>query len=257
MKKTLKKLLALAAIVSVLSSGAALAAKEGPTPPDLDWPHEGIFGTYDRAALQRGFQVYREVCAACHGMDYLAYRNLAEIGYNEDEVKAIASDYYVTDGPNDEGEMFERPGIPADTFVNPYPNEAAARYVNNGALPPDLSLIVKARGNGADYLHAFLTGYSEPPEGETLLAGQYWNTYMPGHKIAMPPPLSDGMIVYSDGTEATAEQAAYDLTQFLAWASEPHADSRKAMGLKVLLYLLAFSVLMGLSKKKLWRNVKK
>ncbi|MGM0422574.1 MAG: cytochrome c1 [Pseudomonadota bacterium] len=254
---SLAKSLALAAILSVVSLTPAAAAEDAPTPPEMDWPHHGIFGTYDKSALQRGFQVYREVCAACHGMDQLAYRNLADIGYNEDEVKAIASDYYVEDGPNDEGEMFERQAGPADTFKNPYANESAARYANNGALPPDLSLIVKARGGGEDYIYGLLTGYTEAPEGETLLAGQYWNEYMAGHKISMPPPIYDGAIIYSDGTEATVEQASHDVTQFLAWASEPHMDTRKAMGFKVILYLLAFTILMWFAKKKLWRDIKK
>lgn len=232
------------------------AAGDAKTPPEQDWPHKGMFGTYDIESIQRGYQVYRENCAACHGMKYLSYRNLAEVGFSEDEIKAIAREYSYTDGPNDEGEYFDRAGKPSDTFKEPYANDAEARYVNSGALPPDMSLLVKARHHGEDYIYALLTGYTDLPLGEELEEGQYWNDYMPGNKIAMPPPLTDGLITYSNGEPATLEQAAYDVTQFLAWASEPTADRRKQMGFKVLLYLLAFCAVMYLAKKKMWRDVK-
>lgn len=253
MKKIFKFILT---IVFVLSFSTAHAAEDAVTPPDMDWPHEGIFGTYDKAALQRGYQIYRENCAACHSMRYLSYRNLQEIGFTENEVKALAADYMVTDGPNDEGEMFERTAKPADRFVSPYPNDNAGRYANNGALPPDLSLVVKAREHGEDYIYALLTGYKDAPAGETLGNGQYWNEYFLGHKIAMPPPLSDGLITYSDGTSASLEMAAADVTQFMAWAAEPSQDARKKMGLKVILYLMLLTGLLYLSKKKIWRDVK-
>ena len=241
----------------VLSFSAAYAAEDAITPPDMDWPHEGIFGTYDKAALQRGYQIYRENCAACHSMRYLSYRNLQEIGFTEAEVKAIANEYMVQDGPNDEGEMFERSGQPADRFVSPYPNDNAARYANNGALPPDLSLIAKARGNGTDYIYALLNGYEDAPADETLANGQYWNKYFLGHKIAMPPPISDGAIMYSDGTAASVEMASADVAQFLTWAAEPQQDARKKMGLKVILYLMLLTLIMYLAKRKIWRDIKK
>lgn len=254
LKKTFKTVLTLA---FVLSFSTANAAEDAVTPPNMDWPHEGIFGTYDKNALQRGYQIYRENCSACHAMKYLSYRNLAEIGFTEAEIKTIAAEYMVQDGPNDDGEMFERAGKPADGFSSPYPNEQAARYANNGALPPDLSLIVKARAAGEDYIYGLLTGYEDAPAGETLAEGQYWNKYMAGHKIAMPPPIADGQILYSNGDAASLEQAASDVTQFLAWASEPHQDARKKMGMKVLLYLLLLTGLLYLSKKKIWRDIKK
>ncbi len=240
----------------LIISGMALAAGDAKTAPEQDWPHKGPFGTYDIEALQRGYQVYRENCAACHGMKRVAYRNLAEIGFSEAEIKAIAAEYLYEDGPNDDGDMFERPGIPADYFKNPYPNDQAARAVNNGALPPDMSLIVKARAYGEDYIYALLTGYSEPPEGETLATGMYWNEYMAGNKIAMAAPLADGVITYSDGTVATLEMAAYDVSQFLTWASEPSADIRKKIGFKVIGYLTFLAILLYLAKRKLWRHIK-
>lgn len=241
--------------LAVFFVGPALAAGEYKKPPKLDWPHDAIFGTYDKAALQRGFQVYKQVCSACHGMKRLAYRNLRELGYSEDQVKTIAAEYMVTDGPNDEGEMFQRPARPSDAFFAPYANEQQARYVNNGAYPLDLSLIVAARKNGADYIAALLSGYSEPPEGEELMEGMYWNEYFKGHQIAMAPQLMDGMVEYADGTEATVEQMSYDIASFLTWASDPHHDERKRMGLRVVLFLIVFSVLMYLVKKKVWRDI--
>ena len=240
----------------VLSFSTAHAAEDAVMPPDMDWPHEGIFGTYDQNALQRGYQIYRENCSACHAMKYMSYRNLADIGFTEAEIKTIAAEYMVQDGPNDDGEMFERSGKPFDRFNSPYPNEQAARYANNGAMPPDLSLIVKAREHGEDYIYGLLTGYKDAPADETLADGQYWNEYMLGYKIAMPPPLADGQITYSNGDSASLEQAAADVTQYLAWAAEPNLNARKKMGMKVILFLLLLTGLLYASKKKIWRDQK-
>lgn len=233
----------------------ASGGHQGPKLPDHDWSFEGPFGTYDRAALQRGFQVYKEVCSACHSMDRLSYRNLTALGYSEAEVKAIAADATVTDGPNEEGEMFERPARPSDRFKAPYANIETAKYANNGAYPPDLSLIAKARKGGADYIHAILTGYEEPPAGKELLPGQNWNRYMPGNVIAMPPPLMAGQVAYGDGTEGTVSQYASDVAQFLTWASEPHMEERKRTGLKAVMFLLVFAGVLYAAKRKIWANV--
>jgi ubiquinol-cytochrome c reductase cytochrome c1 subunit len=176
--------------------------------------------------------VYTQVCASCHGLRAIAYRNLTNVCYSEAEVKAMAEDTEVMDGPNDEGEMFERPGKASDYHPSPYPNEEAARFANGGAYPPDLSLIVKARHGGADYIFALLTGYKDPPAGIAPRETQYYNPYFAGGWIGMPPPLSDGAVDYEDGTDNSATQMAKDVTIFLAWAAEPEADERKLMGVK-------------------------
>lgn len=245
------------AVFLVLVPHLGHAAGDAKKPVDQEWSFSGPFGTFDRGALQRGFQVYKQVCAACHSMNYLAYRNLAALGYTEGEIKAIASEYTVMDGPNDEGEMFERSRRPSDRFKNPYENEQQARYVNNGALPVDMSLIVKARKNGANYIYSLLTGYKEAPEGVKLSTGQHYNPYMAGGKIAMAAPLSDDIVAYEDGTATTMEQYARDVTQFLAWAAEPEMEVRKRTGIKVILFLLAFAGIMYAVKKKIWADVKK
>ncbi|MGZ9109280.1 MAG: cytochrome c1 [Micavibrio sp.] len=219
------------------------------------WSFNGIFGTYDRAALQRGFQVYKEVCAACHSMSRLAYRNLEDLGYSEAEIKAIAADATITDGPNDEGEMFDRPGRPSDAFKAPYPNVQAAKSVNNGAYPPDLSLISKSRHGGADYIYAILTGYEEPPANRELMPGQSWNKAMAGNIIAMPAPLSAGQVAYGDGADQSVDQYASDVAQFLTWASEPKMEVRKRTGVKVFLFLLVFTAVMYAVKRKIWADL--
>ena len=252
-KKSLVILLSLGVVMG--TSSAAMAAGASVKAPEQDWSFSGAFGTYDRGALQRGLKVYREVCAACHSLKYVAYRNLTDLGYSEAQVKNIAAEYSVIDGPDDEGEMFERTAVAADRFAGPYPNDNAAKAANNGALPPDLSLIAKARVGGPDYLTALLTGYEEPPHGKELLAGQYWNKYMPGHVIAMANPLSDGMIAYEDGTEETAKQYAKDVSEFLMWAAEPTLETRKQIGIKVLIFLLAFAGVMYAVKKKVWADI--
>lgn len=252
----MKKILSAFALTgAVMLATPAMSATDSVPPPAQSWPHAGITSSYDKAALQRGFQIYREVCAACHGLKYVAYRNLADLGYSEAEVKAIAAEYTINDGPNDDGEMFERPGRPSDYFKAPFVNDQAARAANGGALPPDLSLIVKSRAKGEDYLYALLTGYEDAPEGTELLSGMYWNKYFPGHQMAMAPPLVDGQVTYADGTSATLDQAARDVTQFLAWAGEPHMESRKQMGIKVILFMLVFAGIMYAVKRKIWANV--
>lgn len=261
-----KTLLSIAA-VTVLGFGSAQAA-EAPTPPSRDWSFDGIFGTYDLAAAQRGLKVYSEVCAACHGLRLVAYRNLTDLGFSNDQVRAFAAEFQVEDGPNDEGEMFMRPGIPSDRFVSPYPNEQAARFANGGALPPDLSVLVKARPNGADYLYALLTGYHDEPPADWLaeyreehgepfdmMDGMYFNEYFGGHQIAMAPPLFPDHVVYDDGTEATIEQMSADLVQFLAWSAEPSLPERKQMGFKVMLFLLVFFGLLIAMKRRVWSSL--
>jgi ubiquinol-cytochrome c reductase cytochrome c1 subunit len=223
--------------------------------PKQNWSFNGIFGTYDRASMQRGFQVYKEVCAACHSMSRLSYRNLADLGYTEGEIKAIAADVMVTDGPNDDGEMYERPGRPSDHFKSPYPNPQAAKSVNNGAYPADLSLLAKARQGGPDYIYAILTGYEEAPANKELLPGQHWNKAMAGNIIAMPAPLMAGQVAYGDGTDQTVDQYARDVAHFMMWAAEPKMESRKRTGVKVFLFLLVFTGVMYAVKRKIWSNV--
>lgn len=223
--------------------------------PQVDWSFEGATGTFDRAAMQRGFQVYKQVCAACHGLNRLAYRNLAALGYTDGEIKAFAAEATIMDGPNDEGEMFERPGRPADHFKAPFANDEAARYANNGALPPDLSLITRARSDGPNYVHALLTGYVDAPAGFTVNPGMHYNKYFTGHQIAMAAPLSDGVVTYDDGTVASVDQMAKDVATFLTWAGEPVMEIRKQTGIKVLIFLSIFSVLMYLTKRKIWKDM--
>lgn len=255
LKKTIKTL----AVLGALSWGLAMAhpvlASEGVQFPQRHWQHKGMLGTYDQAALQRGFQVYKEVCSACHSLKLLSYRNLADLGYSPAQIKALAAEYTVTDGPNDQGEMFERPARPADHFKPPFANDQAARATNNGALPPDFSLIVKARAGGEDYIHALLTGYGDAPAGAEIPPGMNWNKYFPGHLIAMSAPLTDGQVSYADGTVASVEQMASDVSTFLAWASEPHLEQRNRLGLEVMIFLAAFSFVMYRIKRKVWSDV--
>lgn len=220
------------------------------------WPFDGMFGTVDREAAQRGYQVYKEVCSACHSLSKLSYRNLKDIGITEPEIKEIAKQYNITDGPNDQGEMFQRPALPSDRFVAPFANEQAARAANNGAYPVDLSLIVKARPDGANYLYSLLTGYENPPSDFKMMDGLYYNKYFHGHQIAMPNPLSDGMVQYSSGTAATIDQMARDVVIFLQWAAEPEMEHRKSMGLKVLIYLAIFTVFFYFAKCRIWSRLK-
>ena len=207
-------------------------------PIKVDWSFKGLTGTFDRSSLQRGFQVYKEVCSSCHSMQYLSYRNLGEPGgpeFTEQEVKAIAASFDIQDGPDSQGEMFERPGRPSDKFKNPYPNIQAAIAANGGAYPPDMSVLVKARKGGANYIYSVLVGYEDPPPGVTLDEGVYYNKYMIGNKIKMPNNLIDGLVEYADGTESTVNQMAKDVTTFLAWAAEPELEERHKTGVKVII----------------------
>ena len=251
-------LLAACLLLAGLSAPSpAHAAGEAKHPHAIDWSFSGPFGTYDRNALRRGFQVYKEVCASCHGMNQIAFRNLAQPGgpeFSEAEVKAIAAEYEVTDGPDDYGDMFERPALPKDRLIEPYPNENAARAANGGAYPPDLSLITKARSGGPDYIHALLTGYEDAPDGVEMRAGLYYNPYMPGGKIAMPAPLLEDLVEYGDGTAATVEQMSLDVTHFLNWAAEPELEARKKTGTMVLIYLTIFAGLLSFSMRRIWAD---
>jgi ubiquinol-cytochrome c reductase cytochrome c1 subunit len=244
--------------ISIFFSTVSLAAGDAEKPIKVDWSFNGFFGKFDRAQLQRGYQVYKEVCASCHSMKYLSYRNLGEKGgpeFSEAEVKAIAAGFTVQDGPNEDGDMFERPGLPKDKFVSPYPNEKAARAVNGGAYPPDMSVLVKARSGGANYIYSILMGYEEAPEGMKIDDGVYYNKFMPGQKIRMSAPLSEGSVEYADGTPTSVSQMSKDVTAFLTWAAEPHLEKRKRIGFKTILYLLIFSVLIFFSMKKIWSRV--
>ena len=224
----------------------------------IDWSFAGLTGKFERDSLQRGYQVYKEVCSSCHSMKYLSYRNLGQKGGPEftlEEVKAIAASYEVEDGPNSEGEMYERPGRPSDHFVNPYPNDNAAIAANGGAYPPDMSVLAKARTGGANYIYSILMGYEEKPAGFVLDEGVYYNKYMDGNKIKMMSPLSDDLIEYTDGTNATQAQMAKDVTAFLTWAAEPHLEARHRTGTKVIIYLILLATLVYFSMKKIWSRV--
>ena len=223
--------------------------------PQHEWSFEGITGTFDRGALQRGYQVYSEVCSGCHSMKLLYYRDLIDIGFSEDQVKAIASEFTVIDGPNDEGEMFERDARPADRFVSPYLNDNEARANNNGAYPPDLSVITKAKKDGANYIYNLLLGYKDPPADMEVGEGMYYNIYMAGNQIAMPQPIYDESVDYVDGTNNSAEQLAEDLVVFLTWAAEPELEVRKNLGIKVILFFIILGFIIFLAKNRLWREV--
>jgi ubiquinol-cytochrome c reductase cytochrome b/c1 subunit len=270
-------------VIALMAAGTLLVgsmqnakAAEDFVPPSQKWSFSGPFGTYDRASLQRGLKIYKEVCSACHSLNYIAFRNLADPGgpgYSEAQVTALASEYKIKDGPNDQGDMFERPGRPADYFPAPFPNEQAARAANAGGLPPDLSLITKARSyergfpqfifdfftqfqeQGPNYVSAILQGFEDkPPAGVTIPDGTYYNKYFPGHAIKMPPPLSDGQVTFDDGSPATVAQYAHDVTTFLMWAAEPHMEQRKRIGMQVFVFLILFAGLMYFTKKKVWAD---
>ena len=265
--------MALVAGAVLLASAQPSSAAEQENPPRQKWSFAGPFGKYDRGEVQRGFKVYKEVCATCHGLSYIAFRNLAEPGgpgYSAAQASAVASEYKIKDGPNDQGEMFERPGRAADRFPSPFPNEQAARVANGGAYPPDLSLIAKARTyergfpwfvfdiftqyqeQGPDYLVALLNGYEQAPAGFTLPAGSNYNKYFPGHAIGMPKPLNDGQVTYEDGAPQTVAQYSKDVTSFLMWAAEPHMEQRKRIGFQVFIFLILLSGLLYFTKKKVW-----
>jgi ubiquinol-cytochrome c reductase cytochrome c1 subunit len=288
----MKKILTSLALVGLVAAGVgsvggrALAAEEAhnaaaPThfpikePKETSWSFTGPFGTYDKGQLQRGLKVYKEVCSACHSMNLVAFRTLADLGYSEAQVKALSATYTVHDGPNDAGDMFDRPGKPSDHFPPPFANEEAAAASNGGAAPPDMSLLAKARGvergfpqflfdiftqydaGGPDYIHSLLTGYDEtPPAGMVIPEGTYYNPYfLSGVSLKMPKPLSDDQVTYDDGSKQTVDQYARDVSAFLVWASEPHMEARKKTGFRVLVFLLLFGALLYVTKRKVWEGV--
>jgi ubiquinol-cytochrome c reductase cytochrome b/c1 subunit len=251
--------------VQAPSSLAPAPSTEALPPRSVNWSFTGPFGVYDRASLQRGFQIYKEVCSACHALSHVAFRNLADPGgpeFSQDEVKAIAAGYKIPAGPNAQGQTVDANGMPltragtaADYFPSPFANEQAARTANNGALPPDLSLIVKAREGNQNYVYSILTGFGQkPPANETIANGLYYNPYFPRHQIAMPPPLMNATVTFADGTPNTLDQEAHDIVTFLAWASEPTMDERKQTGFVVMLYLIGFTVLLFLSYRRIWHG---
>jgi cytochrome c1 len=272
MLRTILALVVAGSLAGLTAVAPAGAAEESLVPPRLSWSFSGPFGHFDRAQLQRGFKVYKEVCAVCHGLKMVAFRNLEDLGYSEAQVKAIAAEYKIQDGPNDQGEMFERAGRAADYFPTPWPNENAARVRYNG-VPPDMSVLAKARTyergfpwflfdmvtqfqeHGVDYIHALMVGYEEKaPAGFTLPAGTFYNKYFPGHAIAMPPPLTDKRIDYTDGSPATVDQFSKDVTAFMMWAAEPHMEARKRIGFQVMIFLIVFAGLLYFAKKKVWAD---
>jgi ubiquinol-cytochrome c reductase cytochrome b/c1 subunit len=272
--RTIPALIVAAALSAFGAGPSAAQDHDTPEPPALKWSFAGPFGKFDRAQLQRGFKVYREVCANCHSLTLIAFHNLADPGgpeFSPAQATTVAAEYKIKDGPNDQGEMFERPGRPADYFPSPFPNEQAARAALGGALPPDLSLITKARSyergfpkfvfdfftqfqeQGPNYVDALLQGYEDkPPAGETIPQGAYYNKYFPGHAIKMPKPLNDGQVTFDDGAPATVAQYSKDVTTFLMWAAEPHLEARKELGLKVFVFLLIFAGLLYFTKKRVW-----
>jgi ubiquinol-cytochrome c reductase cytochrome c1 subunit len=277
----LRKVSMLAAALVLVAGGPALASGGAKHPREIAYSFEGPFGKFDQAQLQRGYKVYREVCAACHSMSLVAFRNLGDKGgpfydphyKNSNDnpyVKAIAAEYQINDIDSETGDTIQRPGTSADRFPSPYPNEAAARAGNGGALPPDLSVMAKARHDGPAYIASLLAGYENPPAGLTVPVGQHYNPYMPGDVssawsgehhdvpqggfIAMPPPLAPGKVTFDDGTPSTVAQQAKDVGAFLMWAAEPKLEERKQMGFAVMIYLLLFTALLYVSYKRVWRN---
>ena len=223
--------------------------------PKQEWSFNGVFGKFDKAQVQRGFQVYKDVCSACHSLQYLSFRNFEDLGYNEGQVKALAASYEVDDGPNDEGEMFKRPGKASDHLPKPFANEQLARAANGGALPPDLSLITKAREHGPDYIYNLLLGYEDAPAGFEVLPGLNYNKFFPGHQIAMAKQIDNELVTFADGAPNDAAHIAKDVTTFLHWVAEPKLEARHSTGLRVLLYTLLFTVLAYLAKRRIWANV--
>ncbi|WP_279099171.1 cytochrome c1 [Bartonella apis] len=273
-------LFCLVVITFVLSPFAVFAEEGGEAhyplklPEKQDWSFSGPFGTYDLQQLQRGLKVYKEVCSTCHSLKYVAFRDLKALGYSDEQIKAFAKTYDIQDGPNSEGEMFVRKGLPTDYFPSPFPNVEAAKFANNGANPGDLSLMAKARAvplpfpafiadiftnyneAGPDYITALLTGYSDPPEGAEVAENNWYNPYFnSGNALAMPPPLSDGMVTYNDGTEETTENYARDVSAFLMWTADPHMETRKKTGFRVILFLIVFAGLTYAVKRRIWNEL--
>ena len=243
-------------LISFFTNFSVISSETSATKtPKHNWSFEGFTGTFDRAALQRGYKVYREVCAGCHSMRLLYYRDLIDIGFSPEQIQAIASEYTVIDGPDDEGSMFERPAKPFDRFVGPFANEQEARFNNNGAYPPDLSVIAKARKNGADYLYHLLLGYTDPPVNFEVSEGMYYNKWVDGNQIAMAPPLDEGYVDYDDGTNNTLPQLAEDVVTFLKWSAEPELEDRKSLGIKVILFFIVLGFIVFLAKRRLWKDI--
>jgi ubiquinol-cytochrome c reductase cytochrome c1 subunit len=242
------------AVATIALSASSVQASGGGHYESQKWSFSGIFGTIDHAAAQRGYQIYKDVCSGCHSMNLMSYRNLAGIGLPDPTIKALASQAEIAT-INGDGETVMRPRLPSDRFPAPFANKQAARASNNGALPPDLSLIAKARANGPNYLYALLTGYHEPPADVKVAEGMHYNAAFEGHQIAMAAPLHDDAVTFSDGTKATVDQMAHDVTTFLMFAAEPHMDARKRTGLKVVLFLFALTVLLYFVKKKVWADL--
>jgi len=251
----------LAATLLLIVPGAALAEEgngHGTEIEAQDWSFAPPFGRFDKGQLQRGYKVYQYVCANCHSMRLLSYRNLGEPGgpgFSHKAVEVLASQAQITDGPDDTGKMYQRPGRPSDRFRSPYANDQAARAANNGSLPPDLSVMAKAREGGPDYIHALLTGYGEQPSDMEMSQGMQYNTAFPGHQIAMPNPLVEGVVEYTDGTAPTVENYSKDVSAFLMWAAEPKLEERYKIGARVMAFLLVFAVIMYLSKRAVWARL--
>lgn len=256
MKMFKNAIVAFTATIAVTLGATALEG-DVKAPKKMDWSFKGPFGQFDKQSAQRGFQVVREVCASCHSMKYFRFRNLAEIGFPADQIKAIAAEYEVEGDIDDAGDPTVRKGEPKDPMPAAFPNENAARASNGGAYPPDLSLITKSRVSGPDYLYSLLTGYSEAPADFKVSPGMNYNPYFKGSQIAMAAPLSDDIVEYQDGTKATVEQMAKDVTMFLAYVGEPKLEDRHSLGLSVLIYLAIFTLLAYLSMKKIWAPVKR
>ncbi len=282
MRFFVSRVVSLALVLGLAAAVSAMAAEEGATPhyplkhsKHAHWSFGGPFGHWDIGQLQRGLMVYKEVCAGCHSLNLVSFRSLKDLGYNEDQIKTFAAEYEVTDGPNDDGEMFERPARASDRFTGPYANDAEAAAANNGAAPPDFSLLAKARApergfpafvfdiftmyaeNGSDYIYSLLTGYQDPPAGVEVPEGGYYNPYfVAGDNLAMASPLSDELVEYTDGSPQTVDQYAKDVSAFMMWAAEPHLVARKAMGFKVIIFLLVFCGLLYLTKKRIWSAIK-
>jgi cytochrome c1 len=264
----------LAGALLTVAAGLASAAEEQRPAKDISYSFEGPFGVYDKGQLQRGYKVYKEVCAQCHSMNLIAFRNLGEpgaLGFTEEQVKALAASFPVQDGPDQEGNMFERPGLPSDRFPNPFANEEQARFANGGSLPPDLSLITKARAGwygtvnqflngigGPQYVYSVLTGYEQVPAelAKEQPEGKHYNPYYAsGHWIGMTPPLENGKVKFDDGAPNTVDDMARDVSAFLAWAAEPKMEERKGMGFTVIIYLAVLTVLLFLVKQKIWAKI--
>ena len=258
--RSILKLFAAIAVATVALPGAGHAAGDAPEIEAQEWSFAPPFGHFDKAQLQRGYKVYQFVCANCHSMNLLSYRNLGEPGgpgFSEAAVKALAAQAQVEDGPDDMGKMYMRAGKPSDRFRAPYANKHAARAANGGAYPPDLSVMAKARPHGPDYLYALLTGYEEAPHDMKMSKGMHYNAAFPGHQIAMPNPLSDGVVEYTDGTEPTVKNYAKDVSAFMMWAAEPKLEERYKVGARIMLFLIVFAVILFLTNKAVWAPLHK